>query len=86
MGDRRSGLNHRSAGGTVNPEGPANGGKAEAPQSVRPPGAGKVPKQRPQMRQKERIGKWKAAQMGRKRTVREQLESAGQREFSPAEL
>jgi hypothetical protein len=32
------------------PGGSHQGGKAEAPQSVRPQGAGKVPKQRPQKR------------------------------------
>lgn len=85
-GDRRCDLTHRLAGGTVNPEGVARGDKAEAPQSVRPQGAEKVPKQRPQTRgRKNGLKNGNTAQMGRKGQA-EQQEISGAAGFSPAEL
>ena len=69
-------LKHRLAGGTVNPEGPAKSGKAEAPQSVRPQGAEKVPKQRPQKRgRKNAVKNGKSAQAG----IKGRAEATGNR-------
>ncbi len=67
MGDRRCAFEASFGRWDRKPGGYRRVDKAEAPQSVRPPGAEKVPKQRPQTRCRKNVLKnGNAAQLGKK--------------------